>query len=99
MKNKIIIILVTITLLLIIPFEADPVKADSTSDFSWRNWVDVDVIYLGSDSITLKLTFKILGYTLHNNTDVVVSTIKSREGWTVKSNTVAIKAWFTESWF
>jgi hypothetical protein len=79
-------------------FEVSSAKAESTtgtSDFSWRNWVNVDVVYLGSNSITLKLAFEILGNTLHNNTDIVISTVKSGQDYTVQTNAVALKAWYS----
>jgi len=95
MKKPIALTLIIISLLLLIPFEVSPTNADATSDFSWRNWADVEVVYLGEGSITLKLTFELLGYTLHNNTDIVVSTVKSGGGWIVQTNAVTIKAWYS----
>jgi hypothetical protein len=79
-------------------FEVNSVKAQSitgTTDSSWRNWVNVDVVYLGSDSITLKLTFQLIGNTLHNNTDIVITSIKSGASWIAIIGGVTMQAWYS----
>jgi hypothetical protein len=98
LKRDIVLTLIMVVLSLACLFEVSQVKAQTTSDttnYSWRNWVNVDVIYLGSDSITLKLVFQLYGNTLHNNTDIVISSIKSGMNSVVTTGGVTIQAWYS----
>ena len=96
MKRGIALTLIIISLSMACLFEVSSVKAESTtSDFSWRNWVNVEVVYLGSNSITLQLKFELIGNTLHNNTDIVITSIKSDVYWIVTTGGVPMRAWYS----
>lgn len=92
MRQGFVCILV-LCLLAFTMFHASQIPSASARDPQLRNWIDVEVSYLSSDGIVLKITFETTGNYL--NQDVVIRKVLYGDMVTVTVDRAVIPAYYS----